>query len=156
MDESDAAAFTVGLLHDIGKNILSTVEPKIYQTLLTASGAHGARLVMGERLRFEVSHAEVGGSLLARWKLPPAVVASVMAHHQSPTSATGCERLAATVQIGNLLALQIAAETSLGEMLPHEQESLKLLHLAAEDLPALLEKTKSGLEGVRDLLSIAS
>lgn len=153
-EETEAVAFTAGLLHDVGKTILSTAEPEIYAAMLQATGAHGARLVLAEEARLGASHAEVGGRLMSRWGLPSAVVAAVMSHHQSPATATRSERLAAIIQVANLLARTGEAALPTSELSAHERESLQIAGLNESDLPALVEETKTGLERVQGLLAM--
>jgi putative nucleotidyltransferase with HDIG domain len=156
LEEPEAVAFTAGLLHDIGKTVLSTVEPEIYRAILEASGAHGSRLVLAEEARLGASHAEIGGRLMSRWTLPSPVVAAVMSHHQSPAVASRNERLAAIVQVANLLAAGDAIALPQGDPTGHEQQSLQLTNLTLEDLPSLIEEINQALERTQSLLSLGT
>src|SRR5262249_21767043 len=102
--ETEAVAFTAGLLHDVGKLILATVEPQGYSNLLKQHGMSGNELANAEATTFGITHADVGSRLLTRWGLPPQVAVAVQYHHVSPASATSHERLAAIVHLANLLA----------------------------------------------------
>src|SRR2546423_14419853 len=65
-------AFVGGLLHDVGKLILSVNFPKDYQEAL--SGVDDMRgLLASELSMFGVTHADVGGYLLGLWGLPAPV-----------------------------------------------------------------------------------
>jgi HD-like signal output (HDOD) protein len=77
-----AVAFTVGLLHDIGKLILGQVlvgplqadiRQRIEQEHISRSEAE--KMVIG------TDHSEVGGCLLQEWCLPGEIVEAVANHH---------------------------------------------------------------------------
>lgn len=151
--EEESIAFTCGLLHDIGKTVLSVAETSIYPSLLQA-GMYGEKLVLVEEARLGASHMEVGGRLLARWGLPAGVVTTVMSHHRSPKTAIRSERLTAVVQVANRLAHAESADVPAEDLSPNEIESLELLSLTPESLPELLEDTRTGLQRVQDLLAM--
>lgn len=87
---STDAAFTAGLLHDIGKVILATRFPDRVRLIapLLAEGGHFGLQAEVEALSGS-NHAEVGAYLLALWGLPDAVVDAVAQHH-APTAIGSC------------------------------------------------------------------
>lgn len=85
------AAFTAGLLHDIGKLILGTQAREALQADVRQSAAAGVPLFVVEEARAGVSHAEVGAYLLGLWGLPHPVVEAV-AHHHRPSRVGGGDR----------------------------------------------------------------
>jgi putative nucleotidyltransferase with HDIG domain len=79
-------AFTAGLLHDVGKLLIAVASPeqfeKIYDIYKTGAEAD-------ESCEMEVAgvtHAEISGAILDRWKLPKQIREAV-AHHHSPDRA---------------------------------------------------------------------
>jgi HD-like signal output (HDOD) protein len=86
--ESNAAeeAFTSGMLHDIGKLVLSVNLPKDY-TEATRLAQSGMELPAAEEQVFGANHADVGGYLIGLWGLPVPVVEAVALHH-CPTRST--------------------------------------------------------------------
>jgi putative nucleotidyltransferase with HDIG domain len=148
------AAFTAGLLHDIGKLALASVERRPYARLFQMAKEQGVALAVMERSAFGFDHAELGGELMRRWKLPPDVVAAVRHHHQFE-AAPPYEQLAASVQAGDILAHHLFNEELTGaDLWTPFTTALDLLGLSPDDLPRLLAKTQAEMEKVKGLLQI--
>ncbi|MCF7762177.1 MAG: HDOD domain-containing protein [Verrucomicrobia bacterium] len=81
------AAYTAGLLHDVGKLILASSYPGEYEEVVHNAQAQRLESLVAEREILNCDHAEVGGYLLDLWGLPPAVVEAV-AYHHLPTRCT--------------------------------------------------------------------
>lgn len=81
MVESDPA-FSAGLLHDVGKMILSCFLPKEY--------AEFRKMRVDDKIHtdyelelqlFGYTHAQIGGCLAAQWKLPSKLAEAIVQHH---------------------------------------------------------------------------
>ncbi|MBN1826878.1 MAG: HDOD domain-containing protein [Candidatus Eisenbacteria bacterium] len=99
-------AFTAGLLHDIGKNLILRELPedrlKLKEWLL---GEDEARSLERDSIGFD--HAQVGGWAAGRWKFPESLVEAVRWHHEptgSPTADPELERLIWVVHTADILA----------------------------------------------------
>ncbi len=79
-------AFTSGLLHDVGKLLIAVSSPDKYETLYDLYKTTGTAAVASERELAGVTHAEVSGAILDRWKLPRPIQEAVAWHH-SPDNA---------------------------------------------------------------------
>jgi HD-like signal output (HDOD) protein len=99
ISEADAA-YTAGLLADLGVLVLAEREGERYAPLYQ-SVAHGPNLLAAERRAFGFDHAAVGARLLQRWGLPESLVAAVADHHADPAGAAPLQR---TVRAGDLMA----------------------------------------------------
>jgi len=135
-DGSDtSAAFTVGLLHDIGKLIVG-------QFLTTESRAAVHRLLLegfttaeAERGVFDTDHAEVGACLLYMWRLPARTIEAVANHHRPVLDPP---RFSAVAYVANCVAH--AAEGGPGSeayRLPANAHALKCLNLEAQEIESL-------------------
>lgn len=81
-DSADAsAAYTAGLLHDVGTLIQVSKMPDRHNEVLAEMEKSGDPDYEVERRLFGVTHAELGGYLLSHWGIPYDVVAAVTFHH---------------------------------------------------------------------------
>ena len=100
-----AAAYTCGLLHDIGKVVLSRVMDSSHRQKLQALLDTGSvEFIEAERRVIGVDHAEVGGCLLAKWGLPQLIVEAVQYHHAPKVKPR--PHLSSVVHVADLLAHQ--------------------------------------------------
>lgn len=97
------AAYTAGLLHDIGQLLLVVFNPDAYARVLQARGARDTDIVPIERELIGVDHAHVGGELARLWKLPEAVADAIAGHHVSDQNEPENE-LADVVHIAEVLS----------------------------------------------------
>ena len=139
-----AAAFTAGLLHDIGKLVLASVEGERYAKLFQTAKTKNRALCAMERSTLGIDHAEIGGELLRRWNLPADVVAAVRHHHHQFPAAPPFEQLTASVQVGDIIGHQIFAEDlATTDLITSSDTAMNVLHLTPEDLPRLLSKAQA-------------
>ncbi|MEM6930938.1 MAG: HDOD domain-containing protein [Myxococcota bacterium] len=78
---SGDAMFVAGLLHDLGIQLLLTLEPEGTTELIRTYGIESPSYVDAERHYFGFDHAELAGECLRRWKLPLDAVELVERHH---------------------------------------------------------------------------
>ena len=72
--ESSEGCFTAGLIHDIGKYVLSLALKDEYTALVDVAMETGTHLREVERAQTNVDHCEVGAWLCERWNFPPRLV----------------------------------------------------------------------------------
>ena len=124
------AAFTAGVMHDIGKIVLAGNLPDRYLEVRAIREAKDLSAKAAELEVFGATHAQIGACLLAGWGLPLAILEALAWHHEPARSPEKTFSLAAAVHVANALAHE--AEGEPGEL---DQEFLKQTGLAAR-LPA--------------------
>ena len=134
--DSDAA-FTAGLLHNIGKVALSVwLENKMVGMIEIAEQA-GIPFDEIERKVLGYDHAEVGAHLAEKWNLPVALVTAIAYHHR-PGAIEPSSPLTDCVHVGDYLAMSMGLGLS-GEGLRYvfDSASLDRLGLGSDDLDEL-------------------
>ena len=95
------AAFTAGLLHDIGALVLLHAAPPDYVRALQRKKELNGDSAAAEREIFGVTHAEVGAYLLGLWGIPFPIVEAVAFHHRPNEVAPESRALVAAVHIAS-------------------------------------------------------
>ncbi len=112
-----SSAYVAGLLHDIGKLVISGFlrdEPEVARSL--ESGA-GLCFVDAERQAFGSDHAEIGSAIAARWKLPELIVDAIRGHHHPALVELEAHRAVARfVHVANGLAHMVGVGADVGGM----------------------------------------
>jgi len=78
---SDLAA-TGGLLHDIGKLIILSLDKKVVEKMTNLQIQEKDSSVLIEEFTFGISHADIGARLLKKWSFPDDLVHIVEFHHR--------------------------------------------------------------------------
>ncbi len=95
-------AFVAGLLHDIGKVVLSQYAHKEFMEILDLAAEGTMTLDEAEEKVIGVGHPQVGSWLAEKWNLPKIIVDSIAFHHK-PWEAKNEPLLIAIVTIANYL-----------------------------------------------------
>lgn len=146
------AAFTAGLLHDIGKLVIASVERYKYGELIETARRAGQSIHEAEQGAFGTDHAQIGGLLLERWKLPPEVHVAVR-HHHDPGQAGSDLKMAGIIHLADWMAHGIEGGKPL-PMTASVGKAFVALGLGPADVPKLNEATLKAMERVKGLLEL--
>jgi HD-like signal output (HDOD) protein len=81
-------AYSLGLLHDIGRLGLLVAWPDDYNRILKQADRDNLSLLDLEKRLFTMDHCEVGCRLVEQWKLPPDFCVVAGRHHDPPAGGT--------------------------------------------------------------------
>jgi putative nucleotidyltransferase with HDIG domain len=152
---NEAECFTAGLLHDVGKLIFASAEPVIYESIVGHVGSHGAMLIEMERSELGMTHAAVGARLLERWGLPVNVQKGVRYHHRPAHAPAQFKKIAAAMEVANVVAHQVDSENDLTPTLaPGTMQAMHVLGLNPEQFADVIRETESGLKRMEELLNL--
>jgi hypothetical protein len=105
-------AFTVGLLHDVGRIVMATNMPQEYAAAVAAAREKDRPLEEEETAQFGVNHAKVGAYLLGLWGLPAHYIEATAAHHAPGKTVFAQEfSLLAAVHAANVFAHEMSGQT---------------------------------------------
>ena len=144
-------AFTAGLLHDLGKIVVSSWLEG--HPTVVISGPLDLEL---EQQLVGATHAEFGEALCQKWNLPKDIGGAARWHHAPADAPSATLRYLATVI---MVADEAAHRAGFGEDLAGralEPEALDRLSLAQDRLDAIVEAAKPEIARTQELLAQAS
>lgn len=103
---NSSAAYTAGLLQDIGKIALADYVGQSFADIQSLIENEGLGWEEAERRIIGITHPEVGGLLLERWGFPEALVESVR-HHHGPRGVKADKTLSNISHLANALAMTL-------------------------------------------------
>ncbi len=135
-------AFTAGLLHDIGKPVLSKVlAPESRERFAEAALRKEPDFEAVERDEVGLSHAEAGEALARRWSLPPELQAALRFHHQPSAAPEALRPLCYVVHVGTMHAALAGATAGVDDLCYHlDMGVLSLFDLSEIDFFAMLSR----------------
>lgn len=144
--------FVAGILHDVGRLVMYIRDPDHCLALLERCRSTGELLSLAERDFFGFDHADVGGALLRRWKIPPRVAEPVEKHHDG-LKAEHYPREAAILHVADLVAHALQLGNSGEALVPKLDPDLwERLNMSCHYLPALVQQVDDTFEETIEVL----
>ena len=147
-EENVERHFVAGLLHDVGSMVIYTQEPRKSARLLKRCAKSHELMHKAEHAIFGFDHADVGGELVAAWRLPNALGEPIRCHH-APDRATLFPVETAVVHMADVLAGALSEDGS-GERLvpPISEQAWSRLGIKEDTLPEIVTEMDNQIESV--------
>ncbi len=131
-------ASVAGLLHDVGKTVLSSVVPDLTAEIVSLARAREIPVWEAERDALGFDHGTVGAALLKSWGLPEAVSQAVAHHHDAPGAKE--PSLAPVIHLADVAAHLVGASGGAGACPPPDLNvrAARQLGFGLAELPRLL------------------
>lgn len=150
-------AFTVGLIHDVGRLVLIEVLDEIYAEVLEVSQSTGKSLFAVEKAMLLTSHSKIGEKILRQWKFSSEIVFPVNFHHMRSGELVNLKApgqlMTATLAIANNWAQAMLLGESGDDSIQDQPELLELLGITRENRTEIEHQI---FESWRDLRTIVS
>lgn len=146
-------AYTAGLIHDIGKIVITHALNPAAQTNLRQLIEFGAKsLLEAEREVVGCDHAEVGACLLKQWGLPEVLIESVANHHRPVI--TPKPQLSAIVHVADVVALEAGIAPGLASFATRvDEDAVGAVGLDRENIETLILSAYDSLARVEEMIS---
>jgi putative nucleotidyltransferase with HDIG domain len=146
-------AYTAGLIHDIGKIVITQALTPERQTHMRQLIDFGAKsLLEAEREVVGCDHAEVGAALLHQWGLPEVLVEAVGHHHQ-PVSQPKVQ-LSAIVHVADIIALEAGIPPGMASFAVRVDETaVTALGLDHQHIETLILSAYDSLARVEEMIA---
>ncbi|MGA2079379.1 MAG: HDOD domain-containing protein [Holophaga sp.] len=146
-------AFLGGLMHDIGKSVMSLKFPERYGAMVRSIYNEDGDAVDTELDLFGFDHAMVGEALLGSWNLAHSLSDAVRWHHAPAHAPEGHRDLAAFVALGNQLALDRGVGLGRPESLREPTaQAMEILGFTEESLGVQRLAVVAALEADKNLI----
>jgi len=124
-------AFISGLLHDLGKLMLSSNRASDYQKAADLACQKHLTIAEAEQEIFGASHADIGAYLLGLWGLPVPIVEGVALHHTPLKSVSHTFSPLTAVHVANVLCHE--SDPQRGEGTPSRLDEDYITELGLKD-----------------------
>jgi putative nucleotidyltransferase with HDIG domain len=138
-------AFTVSLIHDIGKLILDRhLGPQAIEEIRKVVYKEKISFIEGERLILGTDHAQMGGEIARHWKFPEQLVNAIELHHNPDEQP---DALIDLVHLGNIVARLVGVGLGTeGMHVSPSDQAVKRMGIASKDLEVVCAVVQSELD----------
>ncbi|CAM2068211.1 HDOD domain-containing protein [Sulfidibacter corallicola] len=110
-------AYAAGLLHDIGKVVLSDLlGSRIDEARQTLKDQPNKDFLVLEKTLFDLTHPEIGATLAKRWNLPPSLETAIRYHHRPSEAPQEHRDLCLAVHFGDMFAMMTGSATEIDSL----------------------------------------
>ena len=144
--------FVAGLLHDIGRLVLATYTPDLWQEISQQEEGQEVLPYEREEALIGFDHGQFGGALLAQWNFPNTLIRAVKYHHSPQWSEEFDEAI--TVHVADIIVNALGIGWDAWSFVPPlSPEAWERLGLETADVDDIVGETQEELEKMLSILS---
>ncbi len=152
------AAYTAGLLHDIGKVVLDQVLPREYAACLQLAESRDCDPWVVEQELLGADHSEVGAWIAERWSLPADIVEAIRSHHRFPEARHHRELVGVVAFADSLSHEEVDTEMSREQRFWSEDsvtwKQMQALSGRELDPMRILERASQAEDEIKEMLAV--
>lgn len=147
------AAFSAGLLHDIGQLLMVTAAPAASLEVHRRLAQGDASVIVAEHVVFGYDHALVGSRLADDWRLPADIIAGIHGHHDPESGDDG--EIGDLIHIAEILSHALDLGQPEHSQVPEVSELAQLrLGIDWPDIATHFPEIEARYEGMRRALGL--
>ncbi len=131
-------AYLLGLFHNAGAMMLSTIYGDRYSKVFLNSLSHPSTILATEQKDYHSDHAMIGVLVTKKWKLPPKLINAVMLHHTKKCGGIKSDDVRAMVamlKVSNALVAEfLMGAYASGELRAFEKDGIDELMIDAKTI----------------------
>jgi putative nucleotidyltransferase with HDIG domain len=150
--QETSTVFTAGLLHDIGKVVLSSFVKDKYDEIMQLVTHKNYSFLLAEREVLGMDHAQVGGEVAQEWGIPEEIVRPISLHHQfekAPPDDVSTPLVFLADRVSFFIDGTVGADSWSFKRI---KEALTRCRLTEDDLDGAVPMLREALKSVQDLL----
>lgn len=153
-DVDPASAFTAGLLHDIGKRILSSFVADDFNRIVKKVAEEKITFVQAELDCIGITHAELGGMILEKWNFSDDMVMAVKQHHEP--DALQKEALTAVISLSNSMVVSLGIGVGVDGLATRVKgEALISYGIGDREMDMVMAELVTEMEKAEEMLTIS-
>jgi len=155
LNVESSVAFTVGLLHDIGKLVMSqALTPEIQADIRAHIEKEGCSRTEAEKVVLGTDHGAVGACLLQSWRIPEEILEAVANHHAPVFEPR--PKLSVITHVANCLAhLSGSAPGWDAYAVRVDPRAISVLNLDASRLEGMVVTVRDSFERINQFMNMA-
>jgi putative nucleotidyltransferase with HDIG domain len=140
MEVNADEAFTGGILHDIGKSVLSEfLKDSIDELIMEIDRGLLLDYLAAEEEKLGTNHCIIGAAMAKMWKLPSPFPEIIRHHHHPQAADVKYHRIIYTVHLGDIIAMMNGIGTGCDSLCYQLENGYKeLLGIHKDQLPAIM------------------
>lgn len=140
------AAFTAGLIHDVGKLVMSTYVGEVFEGVMGIVEQEKSSFLAAEKKMLGFDHAEIGSEVARKWRFPFELVNAIRYHH-APRLAQGELELVSIVHLADIVCLMMGRGVGVDGMYYElDDVALKTLRLTEDDLQDIVMRLSTSVD----------